>query len=251
MKWAYLQRTVPDIANLFEPLEDILRHKLIPLLTGTHVSDVERRILALPIRLGGMALENPVQTANQEYNDSRFATGPLVSMILGEESCPSSILDAEMKCKKLRRTCDEAAETRLEREVKEILEQTDSKTRRALELCKEKGASSWLSARPLQRLGHELNQREFIDAIRLRYSLHFPDLGGKCGCGQDNSSDHALICKVGGFDIWRHDHLRDTMADILRYAGLKPVTTEELLLPCDGFTFMPSVNTAPDARMTW
>ena len=49
---------------------------------------------------------------------------------------------------------------------------------------------------------------------------------------------------------WGHDHLRDTMADIFRYAGLKPVTTEELLLPCDGFKFTPSANTVPDSCWT-
>ena len=250
MKWVYFQRTVPNISEMFQPLEDVLRHQLIPLLVGKHVSDLERRILALPIRMGGMALENPVVTANLEYNDSRFTTEPLVSLILGGESRPSSVADAESQCREKKKSCEEATQTRNEAELNNILAEADIRTRRALELCAESGASSWLSARPLERLGHELNQREFIDAIRLRYSFHFPDLDGKCGCGQDNNSDHALICKVGGFDIWRHDHLRDTMADILRYAGLKPVNTEQLLLSCEGFDgFHATANTADDARM--
>jgi hypothetical protein len=249
MKWSYLQRTLPDIGHLFQPMEDILRHKLIPLFVGKHVSDTERRILALPVKMGGMALENPVQTANHEYNNSRFATGPLVSLILAEEDCPKSVMDAEMKSGKLKKKCAEATDERHATERADILTGLDMKTQRAMELCSEPGASSWLTARPLKKLGHELNQLEFVDAIRLRYCFHFPDLIGKCGCGAQNSSDHALICKVGGFDMWRHDHLRDTLADILRYAGFKPVNTEQSMLPCDGFDLPLSANTKAEARM--
>jgi len=39
------------------------------------------------------------------------------------------------------------------------------------------------------------------------------------------------------------------MADTLSYASLKAINKEQLLLPCDDFNFLPSVNTAKDARM--
>ena len=34
------------------PLGNVIREKLIPALVGRRVSDIERRILALPVRLG-------------------------------------------------------------------------------------------------------------------------------------------------------------------------------------------------------
>ena len=246
-KWGYLQRTIPDIGPLFQPIEDIIRHKFIPLVVGKHVSDLERRVLALPIRMGGMAIEDPTKAANHQYSSSRFINTPLVELILGSEN--GNIADAESCAAKNKKECEEAATERDELELKSIVSEADDRLKRALELNSEQGASSWLSARPLKHLDHELNQREFIDAIRLRYCFHFPDLPSKCGCGAQNNADHALICKVGGFDIWRHDHLRDTMAELLRYAGFKPVNTEQQLLPCDGHTLPVSSNTMADARM--
>ena len=48
-RWTYVQRTIPDIEQLFQPLEDAIRSKLIPALIGRDVSDIERRIFAMPI----------------------------------------------------------------------------------------------------------------------------------------------------------------------------------------------------------
>ena len=36
-------------------------------IVGRTVSDAEHRILALPVRFGGIGILNPVETADQEY----------------------------------------------------------------------------------------------------------------------------------------------------------------------------------------
>ena len=47
--WSYLTRTMPEIGHLLQPLEDIIRMKLIPVLTDrAPPNDVERNLLALP-----------------------------------------------------------------------------------------------------------------------------------------------------------------------------------------------------------
>ena len=44
-KWTYLTRTVPNISDLFEPLEYALRQKLLPALTGRDgITDTEREL---------------------------------------------------------------------------------------------------------------------------------------------------------------------------------------------------------------
>ena len=59
--WSYLTRTTPEIEHLLQPLEDIIRMKLIPELTDrAPPNDVERNLLVLPARLGGIAIANPV-----------------------------------------------------------------------------------------------------------------------------------------------------------------------------------------------
>ena len=51
-KWAYISRTVPNVSDLFLPLENALRHQFLPDLTGrTSFTDLEREIYALPGRL--------------------------------------------------------------------------------------------------------------------------------------------------------------------------------------------------------
>ena len=41
-QWTYLQRTAPGISHHVAPLEDGIRHKLIPALVGRGVSDTVR-----------------------------------------------------------------------------------------------------------------------------------------------------------------------------------------------------------------
>ena len=69
-RWNFLLRTVPDIADLLQPLEDAIRQSFIPALIGRQLNDEERRIFALPCRMGGMGISNPVTRAPIEFEMS-------------------------------------------------------------------------------------------------------------------------------------------------------------------------------------
>ena len=57
-RWSFLTRTIPDIQDLLLPLEQEVRHKLLPGLTSRQgITGTERRILALPVRLGGLGFQ--------------------------------------------------------------------------------------------------------------------------------------------------------------------------------------------------
>ena len=58
-KWTYFLRTIPNISDLLQPLEDAIFHHFIPALVGKPVSDLERALFALPVRLGGLGICNP------------------------------------------------------------------------------------------------------------------------------------------------------------------------------------------------
>ena len=54
-KWNYLSQTVPDTGDLFQPLEDIIRKRFLPTLTGQNTfSDTFQDLIVLPARLGGL-----------------------------------------------------------------------------------------------------------------------------------------------------------------------------------------------------
>jgi len=61
-KWSYiyLTRTIHGISTLLQPLETVIITKLIPALTGQPPPNDElHNLLALPARLGDIALTNP------------------------------------------------------------------------------------------------------------------------------------------------------------------------------------------------
>ena len=85
-RWSYVQRTIPGIRHLFIPLEEAIKEKLIPAIIGRKISHVERKIFALPVRMGGMNILNPVETADTEYESSRYITENLAQVIGNQET---------------------------------------------------------------------------------------------------------------------------------------------------------------------
>lgn len=80
-RWTYYLRTLPDIEELLEPPENAIGNVLVPALTGHTCTPNERELLALPVRLGGLGIENPCQTATKDYEVSIRVTAPLVKQI--------------------------------------------------------------------------------------------------------------------------------------------------------------------------
>ena len=83
-RWTYVQRTIPDIEHHFAPLEEAIRDQLIPALIGRTVSDLERRILALPVRHGGMGISDPTKST-QQFVSSTKITQSLTRVIFNQE----------------------------------------------------------------------------------------------------------------------------------------------------------------------
>ena len=53
-KFTFFVRTVPDIADYLLPIEETLKSRFIPAITGVHIcSDAESELLALPVKFGG------------------------------------------------------------------------------------------------------------------------------------------------------------------------------------------------------
>ncbi len=229
-RWNYVQRTIPNIEHLFAPLEDAIREKLIPALVGRRVSDVERRILALPVRMGGMGIANPSLSCQHEHNASLLVTKNLVEIIFRQERDFTNYNKDEVK------KCIDAVkaqkEIRLKEEFSQIMDRVDVKMKRNLELAQETGSGAWLSVRPMQSCGYTLNKQEFRDSLCLRYGWNIPNTPSFCQCGKENSIDHTLSCKKGGYVIMRHNNVRDLEAELMSEVCYN-VQTEPELLPID------------------
>ena len=99
------------------------------------------------------------------------------------------------------------AKSRIER----IDESLSPNLLQAVQQTRDKGASSWLNAIPIEEHGLALNKQEFRDSLCLRYNLPLPNLPSYCACGETFTVNHALSCKKGGFVAQRHDTKRDLL----------------------------------------
>ena len=125
--------------------------------------------------------------------------------------------------------------------AKEALEivysRSENEMKRTLDLLQPKGTSAWLTCLPPREQNFYMNSDEFRDALCLRYGWHLKGMAQTCECGAANNIDHALIYKLGGFVIMRHNAVRN-LEDNAR-----------LDISCQGF-WAPLQKMFPDVRYT-
>ena len=124
----------------------------------------------------------PSLFANEQFNASQQVTKPLVDLILSDDqSYPYEVLaeQIEVKCtiKARRRQMGlDAAHV--------IRESLTPPLQLAMDLAQEKGASSWLTALPLDEHGFTLHKSAFRDALALRYGWVPSHILSHCVCSQ-------------------------------------------------------------------
>ena len=181
-KFSFLCRVNANISHLLQPLEDTIRSQFIPTLTGhAPPSDSVRHLLALPPRLGGLGIVNPTKMSEFEHSASMKQSSPLRDLILEQD--PLYSYKAQTKAKSaVRRQRKEM----LESAAGDLRPELPTSLRRAMDLAQEKGASSWLTALPIDEFGFTLHKSAFRDALALRYGWppsHYMCLWFQLLCG--------------------------------------------------------------------
>ena len=74
---------------------------------------------------------------------------------------------------------------RLLNEANALYDCLSRELQRPIELAREKGASSWLTAQPLTAHGFSLHKTAFRDAVCLRYNWQPSFLPTHCVCGEN------------------------------------------------------------------
>ena len=179
--------------------------------------------------LGGIGLINPVTTSAHLFSASQHITAPLAAMIITQE------INQTTDPLNLRNSTRRENRLRLDQEAKDIYAQLPSNLKRCVDLAKEKGASSWLTALPLSGHGFRLHKGEFRDAVCLRYDWELKNVPQTCNCGKTFTINHSMSCHIGGFPTKRHDEIRDITATLLTEV-CHIVTTEPPLQPLSGET---------------
>ena len=162
-------RTVDLFGSHFQPLEDTIHKHFIPALTGRDpCSELERELLALPCRFGGLNILNPTTLCEFQFSASKKISGPLSSLIL-EQSIDFSIPSLLSIKSEIR----QARHQLLTSNFNDIKSRLDFILQRNIDLLTTKCSSVWLTALPIQEQGFHLNKQEFRDALCLRYGFNF------------------------------------------------------------------------------
>ena len=170
-------------------------------------------------------------------------TTPLVAPIVSQAQEPPD--DALIKSLQL--TTRRERDVRLDDKLEDLRNSLPDKTKRAVDLAAEKGASNWLTVIPVKEMDLNLHKREFKDVVHLSYDWPISDVQNVCLCGEPFNVDHAMICKQGGSIIQRHNELRDLEAQMLNLV-CHDVEIEPVLQEITGESLARGANTAPDAR---
>jgi hypothetical protein len=247
-QWTFLSRTMPDCAELFEPLEQAIRGDFIRTLLKRDVNDLERDMLSLPARMGGMGIFKPTEECLISSANSIYISAPLVRLIEKQayEFDPRELAE-EMKS--LRAEVDSKSDARYRAKREQIMQLAPAELKLAVKAASEKGASSWVTACPSYDHGTVLHKRDFVDACYIRYGWTLLNLPVTCACGSAFNVQHALDCKLGGLRIVQHNEVRDTIAQCMREAGHTAVEVEPQLQALEGEVFdYKSANKDDEAR---
>ena len=200
--------------------------------------EFERKLHSLPPRLGGLGITEPT-TLKKEYSYSVKVTAPIVDLIksktdnAGSNGRLSSTSTVVTEPRLLKREVVREKAKDVQTEAQELSNQLTEPLKRAMLLAQERGASSWLTALPLQDQGFNLHKGAFRDALAIRYGWELSQVPSSCVCGNAFTIDHAMICRHGGYPTLRHNEIRDLTASLLSEV-CSDVQTEPSLQPVAG-----------------
>ena len=150
--------------------------------------------------------------AQEQHASSQLISAPLVERVLHQDhqlaNCQSVQQDIKAKVRSDKRVKQKEDARNLQRQLPVSLQ-------RSMELSQEKGASTWLTALPIDDHGFALHKSAFRDILSLRYDWPFQNSPSHCSCSHPFSVEHALSCKTGGFPAVRHNKVRDVTASLL------------------------------------
>ena len=171
-------------------------------------------------------------SANQ-HSTSKKISAPLLECVIKQDHRSVGCSESQQQIKA---TVHNEKHSRLKQSAKIIQEQLPAPLQRSMELSQEKGASTWLTALPIDNHGFALHKTAFRDALSLRYGWAIKNSPSHCSCGHAFSIAHALSCPTGGYPSIRHNQVRDITASLLTEVchdvsiepHLQPITGESM-----------------------
>ena len=198
--------------KFIDPLEEFLKVKLIPTLTGqTAINNNKYSLLSLPVRFGGMGILNLSAESTSQYNSPLYQLSNYKFILKNPSETPLCMLDLLEEVLKRKKKVKADHLSSISSLVSELNNTSTNhfNLKHCLEAASERGASSWLTCLPIKEHGFALQKGAFRDAICLSYGWTPPHLPTTCICGSEFTIDHSQNCNFGGFPSLHHNDIRD------------------------------------------
>ena len=249
-KFTHFIRTIENFHHHVSPIDELLSEQFIPTLFGLETPLPELRdLFCLNSRDGGLGIPTLAKEAQNQHIASLSITEPLVHSIIEQESTMRETNSVGHTVEDLKRINRSQKVKRTKEEMESVDKDLQPTTLSFVKQARDKGASAWLNALPIEDMNFVLNKEEFRDALRMRYNINLENLPSNCPCGQKFDVTHALSCKKGGFVNERHDNIKNTLTSLLTKVCLD-VESEPHLIPVTNELFVKkTANTSEEARL--
>ena len=155
-KVTYFMRTIPNLSEILKPLDDHIDNLFIQAITEGHIlKENKRKLLSLPVKLGGLGIPIYTDLCQKEFENSLKATQILRPNIVSQEHIYIANREAESA---LHRQIKARREKEQEQLLNELRGQMSEEEIRANDIAQMKGASAWLTSLPLKEEGFLLNK---------------------------------------------------------------------------------------------
>ena len=167
-KFTYFLRTIEGFEDYVQPIDDFLNDSFLPTLFGRDTPFPEhfKQLFTLPTCDGGLAIPSLSNEAHQQFTGSILITKPHTEAIIEQQM---SLNSKDFKKLKLQHVKEKTAKHK-ERVTHVDLMQPPEITAH-IQQARDKGASAWLNAIPIEQQRLDLSKEEFRDALCLRYNL--------------------------------------------------------------------------------
>ena len=126
-----------------------------------------RNLITLPSQLGGLGIINLARQAETQQQTSCEVTAPLIRHII-EQSKDFPLEAQEEQIQAKHAACQAKRQAQIS-EANNIQATLPSSLQKAVEIAKETGASTWLTALPITEHGFSFHKGAFRDALCLQY----------------------------------------------------------------------------------
>ena len=148
-----------------EVLDEIILTKFIPTISnGVLCSELERKLILLPPKLGGLGIPIFSESSEFEFENSITITESLKQNIKSQNPI-YNVSDQKTKKANIKaKRCSNQLKL-----LNELKQKMSAQQLRLNELACEKHASQWITTLPIKEEGYVLTKQQFWDLIRLRY----------------------------------------------------------------------------------